>query len=114
MLSHILAGGCFYFGFGPWVTKCEIRGLKTYKCVSSKVGRIVIRHTHIGGELALAKLQFGSSGTSRVGSGSNQCTRSPKLQITQEWAKVTAGGHVERLAPIARSLSRWMERNPDR
>jgi hypothetical protein len=37
MLSHILAGGCFYFGFGPWVKKCEIRGLKTYKCVSSKV-----------------------------------------------------------------------------
>jgi hypothetical protein len=57
-----------------------------------KSGRIVLRHTHIGGEIALAKLQFGSLGISRVESGSHQCTQSPKSQSTREWAQ----GHSRR------------------
>jgi hypothetical protein len=38
MLSHILAGECFPFSFGPWMTKCEEGGLKKpHKFVSTKV-----------------------------------------------------------------------------
>jgi hypothetical protein len=31
MLSHIIVWGVFSFGFGPWVTICEKRGLKTHQ-----------------------------------------------------------------------------------
>ena len=38
MLAHILAGECFPFSFGPWMTKCEEGGLKKpHKFVSTKV-----------------------------------------------------------------------------
>lgn len=39
MLAHILAGECFPFSFGPWMTKCKEEGLKKpHKCVSTKLG----------------------------------------------------------------------------